>query len=127
MRCLMKSLIGVVGLLSFSVATALASPGWSDSAYVTRIDQQNDLAGSGAHNGVWIMTDGVVKNDNCGSSPVTYFLADEDYVVPNTKYKSDFAMLMAAYLSSRPISFYVEGCYSSTTSALVSKIRVFDQ
>jgi hypothetical protein len=88
----------------FSARPASATPGWSTSEHITEIQQQQGV------NGAWVFVDSTVYNDICSGSPGTYFLPDDSYSTPNTKWKSQFSMLMAAYMQGKLVNFYISGC-----------------
>jgi hypothetical protein len=50
-------------------------------------------------------------------------LPDDAYYTANTKYKTDLAMVMAAYMNNRPIAFYVSGC-TAYGNPIVGVVRV---
>jgi hypothetical protein len=74
------------------------------------MDQQNVYASPAIH-GVFIsMTSPPIYNDNCSGTPASYFLPDDEYSPPNSKYKTDFAMVLSALLNVLPVQFYISGC-----------------
>lgn len=106
----------------FSSATAWAAEGWSAWGYITEIDHTNAV--TGASNGIWIITDSTIYNDNCSGSVGSYFMPDEGYSPSNTKYKTELAMVMAAYMNNKPIAVYIKGCNTSSNNPLVGAVRI---
>lgn len=97
-----------------NASTALAEQHWGPLQHVIGISQQSGF------NGVWVIVDTTVANDNCPSAVGSYFLPDEGYSPPNPKYKSDFAIVMAAYLTGRYIDFYVAGCFNGNSPIIAA-------
>ena len=106
----------------FSHSVAWATPDWSGYSQITVVNSVNEVAG--ASNGVYIyVASGSYYNDNCASTPSSYFLPDEAYTPSNSKYKTELAQIMAAYMNQRPVSFYVKGCLG-TSAALVGAVSI---
>lgn len=115
-------MLALLPIFVFSSA-AHAAPGPSAYGYISEIDHANPAVGGTVH-GIWILTAGTtVYNDDCTGTPTAYFLPDENYSPSNSTFKYDFALIMAAYLNGRPISFYVTGC-SPYNNPLVDTIKV---
>jgi hypothetical protein len=97
------------------VRPASATAGWSVTEHITTITSQQGV------NGVFITVDSTVYNDGC-SSPGSYFLPDDAASPSNTKYKSEFAMLMAAYMENKTVQFYLSGCssYNAPTVGIIT-------
>lgn len=98
----------------FSTSPAIATPGNSTSAHITAISSTS----SASSPGVWVSTDGTIYNDNCTTTPGQYFLPNESYSPSNTAYKSQFAQLMAAYMTGKTVSFFISGCYGTSSSLI---------
>jgi hypothetical protein len=106
----------------FVNVSAWAASDWSSYSQITVVNSVNEVAG--ASNGVYIyVASGSYYNDNCTSTPSSYFLPDEAYTTANSKYKTELAQIMAAYMNQRPVSFYVKGCLG-TSSALVGAVSI---
>ncbi len=110
----------ILSFVFLGVSTAEgATP--STPGIITEISQTNDLGGPNysAVHGVWITTSSPIHNEpNCPNNPSAYFLPDDVFVIPgtnvkNTKWKQNFAMILAAYMSKSPVKFWVYGCYGS--------------
>ena len=124
MKKLLVAFALVTGMVLVNNSSAHAAAGWSSWGYISTIDQQNRFAPGGEAHGIWIIPDGTVYNDSCGSSTVAYFLPDDEYPsTPNSKFKQDLALVMSAYHNNRPIAFYISGCYNNS-NPIIAIIRI---
>jgi hypothetical protein len=90
-----------------STSPAFAASGWSVGEHITSIEVVS------SYNGALITPDSTVYNDNCPGSPGTYFLPDDAASPANPKYKSQLALLMAAYVEGKTLNFYIYNCSSN--------------
>ena len=111
----MRNFLIVVLCLIFSSGALAQSPGWTSPGKITKIYTKP------SRQGVYIVHEKMNAGPCIGSSSAFYFL---DGSSDSVLFKETYALLLAAFMSSKPVDLYLKDCQATHNYPLVTEVII---